>query len=157
MPDSCTHIAGECPVHEALRISRHNAACQLVHAAIRKTAKGGGSLHSAPDLVLVMADTGTQPMTTGESLESLSSTAEDNDPYPNPETSPHEWLAPLPTSEAHATGDTPMSLKTSYTTTGTSLPHTETRSAKRPLAAYQIGCSPRARHIRCSKPSITQL
>ena len=27
MPDSCPHIAGECPDHEALRISRHNAAC----------------------------------------------------------------------------------------------------------------------------------
>ena len=27
MPDSCTHIAGECHDHEALRISRHNAAC----------------------------------------------------------------------------------------------------------------------------------
>ena len=40
MPDSCTHIAGECPDHEALRISRHNAACQLINAAIRKTAKG---------------------------------------------------------------------------------------------------------------------
>jgi hypothetical protein len=99
MPHSCTHIAGECPDHEALRISRHIAACQLVHAAIRKTAKGGGSLHSAPDLVLVMADTGTQSMTTCESLMSLSSTEEHTDPYPNPETPPHEWLAPLPTSE----------------------------------------------------------
>jgi hypothetical protein len=26
-PDSCTHIAGECKDHEALRNSRHNAAC----------------------------------------------------------------------------------------------------------------------------------
>ncbi len=25
-PDSCTHIAGECPAHDALRISRHNTA-----------------------------------------------------------------------------------------------------------------------------------
>ena len=39
-PDSYTHIAGECPDHEALRIGRLNAACQLIHAAIRKTAKG---------------------------------------------------------------------------------------------------------------------
>jgi len=38
-------------------------------------------------------------MTTCESLESLSSTEEDTDPYSNPETPPHEWLAPLPTSE----------------------------------------------------------
>jgi len=64
MPDSCTHIAGKCPDHEAMRISRHIAVCQLVHAAIRKTAKGGGAFHSAPDLVLVVADTGTQSMTT---------------------------------------------------------------------------------------------
>jgi len=41
IPESCTHIAGECPYHEALCISRHNAACRLIHAAIRKTAKGG--------------------------------------------------------------------------------------------------------------------
>ena len=46
-----------------------------------------------------MADTGTKPMTTDESLDSLSSTAEDNDSCPNPETPPHDWLAPLPTSE----------------------------------------------------------
>jgi len=99
MPDSCTHIVGECSDHEALRISRHNEACQVVHAAIRKTAKGGGALHSAPDLVMVMADSGTQSMTTGVSLESLSSIDENTDPYPNPEIPPHEWLAPLPTTE----------------------------------------------------------
>ena len=55
--------------HEALRISRHNVACELIHAAIRKTVKGGGALHSAPDLVMDMADTCTQPMTPGESIE----------------------------------------------------------------------------------------
>jgi len=27
IPDSCTHIAGECPDHEALRNSHHNTAC----------------------------------------------------------------------------------------------------------------------------------
>ena len=70
--DSCTHIAGECPDHEALRINRHNAACQLVHATIHKIAKGGGALHTAPELVLVAADTSSQPQTTGETLELLS-------------------------------------------------------------------------------------
>ena len=59
MPDSCTHFTGDCPDLKALRISRHNAACQLIHAAMRKTAKGEGALHIAPDQVLVMADTGT--------------------------------------------------------------------------------------------------
>ena len=46
MPDSCTHIVGECPDHEVLRISYHNAACQLIHAAIRKTAKGMHTSHA---------------------------------------------------------------------------------------------------------------
>jgi len=86
MPDSCTHIAGECPDHEAMRISGLNAACQPNHAAIRKTAKGGGALNSAFDLVLVMADTGTQPMTTGDSIESLSPTSEDTNLPPTTDT-----------------------------------------------------------------------
>jgi hypothetical protein len=56
-PDSCTHIIGECKYHKHLAISQHNAACQLVHAAIRDSAKGGGALYSAEDLRLVAADT----------------------------------------------------------------------------------------------------
>ena len=71
-PDSCTHIAGECPDHEARRIGIHNAACRLIHAAIRKNAKGGGALHSAPDLVLVATDTSTLLQTTTDSIETLS-------------------------------------------------------------------------------------
>jgi hypothetical protein len=47
-PDSCTHIVGECPHHKSLTISRHNAACQLLHAVIRNTAKCGGTLHKSP-------------------------------------------------------------------------------------------------------------
>ncbi len=86
MPDSCTHIAGEFPDHKAMRISRHNVACQLIHAAIRKTTKGGGALHSASDLVLVMADTGTQPITTGDSIESLFPISEDTNLPPTTET-----------------------------------------------------------------------
>jgi hypothetical protein len=57
--DSCTHIARECKGHEGLRIERDNAACQLIPTAIHKTSKRGGALHSAPDLILVSADTGT--------------------------------------------------------------------------------------------------
>ena len=60
-PDSCTHIAGECSYHKALTISRHNAACQLIHAAIRKFAKGGGTLRSALNLVFVTVDAGSHP------------------------------------------------------------------------------------------------
>ena len=57
-PDSCAHIVGECKDHKALRINRHNAACQMIHAFIRKTSKGGGALHTGPDLVLISGDTG---------------------------------------------------------------------------------------------------
>ena len=60
LPESCTHIAGECKFHKNLSISRHNAACQLIHAAIRNSAKCGGALYSADDLRLVAADAGTQ-------------------------------------------------------------------------------------------------
>jgi ribonuclease HI len=96
-PDSCTHIAGECQAHDALRISRHNAACQLIHAAIRKAAKGGGALHSAPDLTLVMADTGTQPTTTEADIKSLSLNPEERNLPREAEACPQDWLAPLPT------------------------------------------------------------
>jgi hypothetical protein len=98
-PDSYTHIAGECPDHESLRISRYNAACQLVHAVIRKSAKGGAALHSPPDLILAMADTSVQSMTTGDSIQTLSPTPEDTDHSPTTKPTPHDWLAPLPTTE----------------------------------------------------------
>ena len=44
LSDSCTHIAGECKAHKNLTITRHNAAWQLVHTAIRNTTKGSGAL-----------------------------------------------------------------------------------------------------------------
>ena len=109
MPDSCTHIAWECPDHEALRISRHSAACQLVHAAIRKTAKGGGPLHSAPYLILVMAATCVQPMTTGDSIESLSPTLEDTDTSPTTEKYHTIGSHPYTRQRRSAAVDTPMS------------------------------------------------
>jgi len=99
MPDSCTHIAGECPDQEALCVSRNNAACQFIHPAIHKTTKGEGALHSAPDLVLFMADTSTQPMTTGDSIESLYPTSDDTNLPPTTESPQYDWFAPLPTSE----------------------------------------------------------
>jgi hypothetical protein len=51
-PDSCTHTSGECKAHKNLTNSRHNAACQLVHTAIRNFVKGGGALYNAKDLVV---------------------------------------------------------------------------------------------------------
>jgi len=70
-PDSCTYIAGECKAHKNLSISRHNAACQLIHVALRNSAKGGGTLYSVDDLRLVAADAGNQNQTTEEKLSSL--------------------------------------------------------------------------------------
>jgi hypothetical protein len=61
LPDSCTHIACECKSHKNLFINRHNAACQLIHAAIRNSAKGGGALYAAKDLCLVATDAGNKP------------------------------------------------------------------------------------------------
>jgi len=49
---------------------------------ICKAGKGGGALQSAPDLVLVAADVGTQPQTTEETLSSLWYTPPD-EPIPN--------------------------------------------------------------------------
>ena len=99
-PDSCTYIAGECSYHEALTISRHSAACQLIHAAIRKSAKGGGSLYSAPDIVLVTADAGSYPQTAQASLETLISalSTEESDDDTTLHTN-QDWLDPLPSTE----------------------------------------------------------
>ena len=46
-----------------------------------------------------MADTSTQHMTTGDSIESLSPTSEDINLPPTTETPQYDWFAPLPTSE----------------------------------------------------------
>jgi hypothetical protein len=70
-PDSCTHMAGECKAYKNHAISRHNAACQLIYAAISNFAKGGGALYSANDLRLVAADEGPKNQTTEEELSSI--------------------------------------------------------------------------------------
>jgi len=69
--DSCTHIAGECKAHKNLSIRRHNAACQLIHAAIRNSAKLGSTLYAAENLRVVAADSGNQPQTTEETLAAI--------------------------------------------------------------------------------------
>ncbi len=70
-PDSCTHIAGECKAHKNHSISRHNAACQLTHVAIRSSAKGGGAPYRVDDLRLVAADACNQNQTRDEELSSI--------------------------------------------------------------------------------------
>jgi hypothetical protein len=99
MPDFCKHIAGERFDHEALRINCHKSACQSVHAAIHKPAKGGGALHNTRDPILVMADTGLQSQTPDETRESLSSTLEGENPDPILVATPPDWLAHVPTTE----------------------------------------------------------
>ena len=73
LPDSCTHVAGECPAHTDHIISKHNAACQLTHPTIRKAFKEGGALYSPHTLQLVSTDAGTKSQTTWPLLESLGS------------------------------------------------------------------------------------
>ena len=95
LPDSCIHIAGECDRHHPHRISRHNAACQLIHATMRKAAKGGEALYNAPDLVLVAADAGIEPLLTEDMTEFLHSTQlSDEEQPPRDPHDPDDWDAP---------------------------------------------------------------
>ena len=71
LPDSCTHIAGQCSHHTNHIISRHNAACQLTHAAIRTAFKGGGTIYSPHDLRLVSTDAGSKHQTIEDDLEAF--------------------------------------------------------------------------------------
>ena len=71
MPDSCTNLAGECNIYNNQFISRHNAACQLTHAAIRTASKGGGTIYSPHDLTLISMDSGTKLQTTDEDIDDL--------------------------------------------------------------------------------------
>ncbi len=75
LPYSCTHIAGQCKTHNDQLISRHNAACQLTHAAIRSAFKGGGTLYSPHELRLVTIDAGTKHQTTDENIADLTTPA----------------------------------------------------------------------------------
>ena len=64
LPDSCTHIAGECKSHNNPSISRHNASCQLTHAIIRTAFGGGGAIYSPHYLRLITMAAGTKNQTT---------------------------------------------------------------------------------------------
>jgi hypothetical protein len=85
LPDSCTHIDREFKENKANFTSQHNAACQFIHATIRKATKVSGALHIAPDLALVTADAGTQPQLTEEITEFLYSTQLSDDEHPTRE------------------------------------------------------------------------
>ena len=108
MPDSCTHIEGECNGSNGLFIKRHNAAVQLVHAMVRNCAMGGDALHSTP-LVLVTCHAGAQPQTSMENVLAMDASAasdydnelEDEDPSgsggaPDPQASGHMPDSPRP-------------------------------------------------------------
>jgi hypothetical protein len=71
LPDSCTHIAGQFSHHTNHIISKHNAACQLTHAAIKTAFKGGGTIYSSHDLRLVSSDAGNEHQTLDEHLKAF--------------------------------------------------------------------------------------
>ena len=77
LPNSCTHIAGQCKTHNDQFISRHNAACQLTHAAIRSAFKGGGTLYLPHDLRLVTMDACTKHQTPDEDITDLTAPTSD--------------------------------------------------------------------------------
>ena len=114
LPDSCTHIAGECPAHTIQIISKHNAACQLTHAAIRKAFKGGGALHPCHSIRLASADAGSKPQTNGTQLAGL--TTQDISPValPTPLHRPGSTLTHSPRRQGDTTA-TQMSRRTSIT------------------------------------------
>ena len=96
-PDSCTHIARECKAHKNLTISGHNAACQLTHAAIRGSAKGGGALYNANDLRLVATDAKNQNQTTDEELSSIVTPIDDEiHPTEGKHQTSTDGLGPIP-------------------------------------------------------------
>ncbi len=71
MPDSCTHIAGQCSHHNNYIISRQNASCQLTHATTRTAFKGGGTIYPPQDLRLVSSDAGIKNQTIEEDLDAF--------------------------------------------------------------------------------------
>ena len=71
MPDSCTHIAGQCAHHNNHIINIHNTACQLTHAAIRTSFKGGGTIYPPHDLRLVSSNAGIKQQTQEEDIDAF--------------------------------------------------------------------------------------
>ena len=95
LPDSCTHIAGECKSHNNKFISRHNAACQLTHEAIGTAFNGGDTIYSPHDLGLITMDARTKHQTTDEDISDLNTQSPHSKDYKLSTTPPDtEWLAP---------------------------------------------------------------
>ncbi len=71
----------------------------MVNATIRISAKGGGALHSASDLVMVTPDAGSYPLASQISLETLYSahTTKANKDDGALHT-PQDWLDPIPST-----------------------------------------------------------
>ena len=108
LPDSCTHIDGECKSHNNKFISIHNASCQLTHAAIRTAFDGGGTIYSPHDLRLITMDARTKHQTTDEDINDLNTppphTQDDLTPSSSHET---EWLASPNRTPTHTTQKPP--------------------------------------------------
>jgi hypothetical protein len=105
LPDSCTHIVGQCSSHTNHIISRHNAACQLTHVAIRTAFKGGGTIYSPHDLLLVSSDAGTKHQTLEEDIEDFTLPPSQNHEYHSqqPQQTPLtiDWLAHMKPDTPH--------------------------------------------------------
>ena len=61
LPDSCTHIGAGCPALSSHYMRRHQAAVQLIHMFIRKSAVGGAAMAGCP-WTLVSCDGGAVPL-----------------------------------------------------------------------------------------------
>jgi hypothetical protein len=97
LPDSSTHILWQCKIHDVQCINRHNAACQLTHAAIRTAFKCGGTLYSPHDLRQVTMDAGTKHQTTNKGITAITAPILDDQDHvtqtPPPNT---DWLSDSP-------------------------------------------------------------
>ena len=138
LPDSCTHVAGECPAHASQIISKHNAACLLTHATVRKAFKGGGALFSPHTIHLVTADAGNKSQTPGAMLDSLEMPSS---PLPSaPSESPDLTLSMTPhfPNPLGGTRDTSTSRQTSGNSSGKRRPG-NARNALQPRATSPSG------------------
>ena len=151
MPNSCAHVAGECTAPEAHRISRHNAACQIVHAAIRKTAKEGEALHNARNVLLVVAESGKHYQTSEATLESLPSETLTKRAPNLKGRGMTDWLEPLSTVEEILSENTRMSHMIPDTLWGTPPPTTETRNARQLRTVAPAGFCQRKRRKYSSR------
>jgi hypothetical protein len=97
-----SHIAGKCKVRKNRTISRHNAACWLVHTTIHNVVKSGRALYRAKDIFLATTYASSLPQTTTEDEEAIVTpvpTLDVNHQHVFFNTT-EDWLAPISPVEA---------------------------------------------------------